>query len=690
MALPGAVSAWDGEPVTASWPARCRKQQGVLLLTRSRVVHVPEGSGAAGATAATASDIRQVRLAPNRGPESRAAVEIALHEVKFIVELLCTRPRWEHQRQVGEALTRLIRSRPTEAAPAGASAASSSAAAGGAAASAPAGTAPSSSDTTAAAQETPSRDNAAAAEVDLDLALTSRELREQYAFLVQQTHALSRQQFLASHARDIAARAPLPQPPSAIDLTVLKVGSDGGCDLSTAEEEAVLKEFPAIAALYKAQVPMTLSRKDFWMRCLRSRYYLQASGREALAGQRADPLFDALEPPEPRTSTEASLGKGALKADVPAEVDLAGEPSFERDVAVSNGSALPSANAGSGAGRGGLAARLVAQLNERSARQLEEVLAKSHGGSQAASSSSTPAAATGSATAAAAPAAAASAAATAAAAASSTAAGNAQEDSEQQLLREAVERRRERLRTYAGEVEADFSTQPAAKAPRLSLSTTAAPARAATASAAAAHSSRTAAAPAASVDAAALDAARAWAAASSSGSAAASSVVKRVDPAALRVSTRAVLQAATEDIQLHDGLAERAAELRQRLPPEVQEVAQRCRSLLRHFWASRLSDTPLRCRLAAELQRLLPTLVTWDQELARASASARAGQDATAARGAAARALVPAIRRALEVQQRCLDFGEKLRIASKNMDTKAAAAAAGSRGRAGARAVSAR
>jgi len=137
------------------------------------------------------------------------------------------------------------------------------------------------------------------------------ELSEQYRYLVQQAEVMTLTEFLEAYAQDITMRMPLPTA-APVDLTTLSVGLarqqrgsgkvENAPQLSEEEAQSVFREFPALAKLYHTQVPSPLSPAQFWKRCLSSRYYLEALGKEVSQGHPFDTMFDTLERPPPRTA----------------------------------------------------------------------------------------------------------------------------------------------------------------------------------------------------------------------------------------------------------------------------------------------------------------------------------------------------------------------------------------------------
>lgn len=91
-----------------------------------------------------------------------------------------------------------------------------------------------------------------------------------------------------------------------------------------AEEEAklIFAELPELERLYASVVPSMMNVKQFWDRAARSRYFLEAAGKEVPANRSVDNLFDLLPPPAPRV-LPPPVAAVAATADIGA--DLTGE-----------------------------------------------------------------------------------------------------------------------------------------------------------------------------------------------------------------------------------------------------------------------------------------------------------------------------------------------------------------------------
>ena len=177
--------------------------------------------------------------------------------------------------------------------------------------------------------------------------LASPELSAQYQYLVKQTQILTPNEFLEAHSQEIALCTKLPEAPS-IDLAPLRVvaaarGQAG--KVGPEDRAAIFKELPALGQLFSATVPSMMTEAQFWERCLRSRYFLNAAGHEVPASHPEDRLFDSLQ----SRQTEAQPELPACVSHP--EADLTGE--FERDKVMDRRTA---ANAS-----------LISRLNQRSA-----------------------------------------------------------------------------------------------------------------------------------------------------------------------------------------------------------------------------------------------------------------------------------------------------------------------------------
>lgn len=163
--------------------------------------------------------------------------------------------------------------------------------------------------------------------------LGSQELSQQYQYLVKNTQVMSMEQFLEAHAKEIAQSTPLPEAPS-MDLAPLRVvaaahrSQEFGAARSISEQDqaAIFKELPALSSLFSATVPSMMTEAQFWERCLKSRYFLNAAGNEVPLSHPEDRLFDSLPPPE--APTQPALEALASHP----EADLTGE--FQRDKAM--------------------------------------------------------------------------------------------------------------------------------------------------------------------------------------------------------------------------------------------------------------------------------------------------------------------------------------------------------------------
>ena len=175
----------------------------------------------------------------------------------------------------------------------------------------------------------------------------SPDLRQQYQYLVKQAGILTSSEFLKQHSQEISLLKPLPEAPM-VDLAPLRVvAAAHKSDRTVSQEDrsAIFKELPALGQLHSATVPSMMTEGEFWERCLKSRYYLFAAGKDVPASHPEDRLFDSLTSPEssqPLPSFENMLSH--------LEADLTGE--FEADRPLKKRRTT---------------ATLISRLNERSA-----------------------------------------------------------------------------------------------------------------------------------------------------------------------------------------------------------------------------------------------------------------------------------------------------------------------------------
>ncbi|CAE8681657.1 unnamed protein product, partial [Polarella glacialis] len=412
--------------------------------------------------------------------------------------------------------------------------------------------------------------------------------------------------------------------------------------VSPEDAAAIFKELPALGQLHGASVPSMMSAVQFWERCLKSRYFLEASGKEVAASHGTDPLFDSLVPPEP-TSLQPEASTVALASHL--EADLSGE--WIRD----------GGSAGERPQKRRKGGSLIERLNERSAGVLAAMLAFKE--ATAATPASAGAASSGSAAAAATTTTTAIATATTttttpaattttatSTASSSTAAGSEilQVDSHSQL-REAVDRRREALRHTNEALQEDLgggrggldsmaqSEERAKKAARLQLKPEAGALRVPKV---VSKNSVPMGLPGQNVTSPLKDALLAWSLGSAS-----------QRDGTTESGARWVLKTATDELLSAERLlgtgagASAASDASQpKLQASALETCTRATTLLRHFWSSRGSEAELRSRLAEETAKILPSLEAWQ------------GTSATVNSAAAARSLLPPLRRALEVNRR--------------------------------------
>lgn len=502
-----------GEEVLGIWPSRCRKTNGGALITAQHMVHVPDGAGAAGATIVRLKDVQRYSFSQRKKGDERACVQLVTEAGPRVVELTSTSDRWAHMSE----LQAFIRARENEQ---------------------------------VQVQEEQVRE-AELVEPQMRVVMDCPELREQYSYLVGQSQALTQQEFLKSHAQDIAMRAPLQSPPSN-EFTMLRPGStDTQAPNVIPEEEAraIFRELPPLELLYNAEVPSTIGPAQFWARCLRSRYYLEATGREVPPGYKVDPLFDRLERVPEKTSlpTPAII---AVTSDINA--DLTGEAPRDMDKPVKKRKAW-----------------LMDKLNEHSAGSLKARKEASAGADlpcEAARGEATPTELAG-----------------------------------------AVERRREALRRSVETLREDMDASchaPTSKIVRLRLdkdrlcsvvrgTAEVTTAHAGTVNGLAAHS-----------NCAVVRALRAWAAGTTLGrSSGTSELFER--------AARWVMREATQEIINADLIRGAPQRVLQEPPRDVTDVITRAKSLLQHFWASRQRETDKRERLVRELNVVMKTLQDW-------------------------------------------------------------------------------
>ena len=175
--------------------------------------------------------------------------------------------------------------------------------------------------------------------------LASPGLSQQYQYLVKQTGILTSSEFLEQHAQEISLLKPLPEAP-VVDLAPLRIvaaAHRSARGMSAEDCSAIFKELPALSQLHSATVPSMMTEAQFWERCLKSRYFLLAAGKEVPASHPEDRLFDGLHSPEQSAKPAESILSHL-------EADLTGE--FEPD--------RPLKKPRTGA-------TLISRLNERSA-----------------------------------------------------------------------------------------------------------------------------------------------------------------------------------------------------------------------------------------------------------------------------------------------------------------------------------
>lgn len=404
------------------------------------------------------------------------------------------------------------------------------------------------------------------------------ELKERYAVLVDKVRALTPNEFIRAYRPDIAASASLPCAGD-VDITSLRVGAgdkgrntkqsagDGG--LSEEEVHATFRDFPAIRSLYYAQVPSMLKAEQFWERYLRSRYFLEATGKEVPLNYRTDSLFDSLEKKEVELPLPTKV---AALADV--DADLTCEPSGDK---------LDSKRKST---------RLIDRLNERSAVAVTALVE---------------------------------AAATAAAVAKPVVAVREGTGKPMADMADALERRRTALRRSLDPLREDLrSDAPPAKTPRLHLEP-GFPTPAQRLPHAATGTALRTTKHGAELRERLRQANQKWAGPRQTPGAA-------VRPPA-EAAARWVLKEAINDlVQAHrvgESVAGNAAD-GPGPPSDVASVMSRVRSLLRHFWLSKRGDAALRSRLARALDEEADQLKEWEAARQAPPGSAREARVAAA------------------------------------------------------------
>ena len=156
--------------------------------------------------------------------------------------------------------------------------------------------------------------------LQLQSVLASPELCQQYQYLVKQAKILTSSEFLEQHSAEISLLKPLPEVP-VVDLAPLRIvaaahRSDRG--VGAEDRAAIFKELPALGQLHSATVPSMMTDSQFWERCLKSRYFQVAAGKEVPPSHPEDRLFDALQGAE-ASSTPAKTILSHVEADLTGE-----------------------------------------------------------------------------------------------------------------------------------------------------------------------------------------------------------------------------------------------------------------------------------------------------------------------------------------------------------------------------------
>ncbi|CAE7652395.1 Tfb1 [Symbiodinium sp. CCMP2456] len=331
---------WEGEHVLGKWPSRCRKLAGKLVLTATRLVHVPdlhdEQNGRLHSRKLDTDSLSdrgnplEIQLTGARSvkleiSKKRPGFDEALVRLsnlptppgKLVIEFTCPENKWAHLSELSE----WMRAREEEA----------------------------------KRLEDEQRQEAETLGEQLRSVWASPDLRQQYQYLVKQAGILTSSEFLKQHAQEISLLKPLPEAP-VVDLAPLRVvAAAHKSDRTVSQEDrvAIFKELPALCQLHSATVPSMMTEAEFWERCLKSRYYLLAAGKDVPASHPEDRLFDSLTSPEtsqPVPSVQTMLSH--LEADLTGEFE-ADKPSKKRRTTATLISRLNERSAGATAMEGG-------------------------------------------------------------------------------------------------------------------------------------------------------------------------------------------------------------------------------------------------------------------------------------------------------------------------------------------------
>eukprot|EP00971_Amphidinium_carterae_P286843 5694881-Amphidinium_carterae.1 len=280
----------DWGTLLTSFPARCRKTNGTVVMTPCRLVFTATDAGASKNLAVDLDQVQKYDVSKPHAGDDRALIQLVLPSDKVVVELISPEHRWAHQRELVDWIKcreeRVAKLRRDE-------------------------------DSIGPRMKAVFRDAV---------------LKEKYLHIVEKTNLLTMLEFLELHARDIAAAEPLPEAPI-VDLNALTIcgavarrasgkevdHSAGGAGVDEEEARAIFREMPAIQQLYNSEVPATLTSTKFWERCLRSRYFLETTGQPIPALQRPDPLFDSLAKEPPKTVPPSAQ---EIEAAVDVDADL--------------------------------------------------------------------------------------------------------------------------------------------------------------------------------------------------------------------------------------------------------------------------------------------------------------------------------------------------------------------------------
>ncbi|KAF4678070.1 hypothetical protein FOL47_005348 [Perkinsus chesapeaki] len=160
---------------------------------------------------------------------------------------------------------------------------------------------------------------------------SNKEMKDRYERLVTRSKCLTAEEFwdryrLELHLHKQAIRkgdegihASLPVPinlPSQIANP--QQGDKGIFNITPETQREVFEQNPKVRAAYERLVPTSLSEKEFWTKYFQSGYYYNSQGREKPKNVPNDPLFDAME----KTAEEVGPDAWTAESMVNPEVDL--------------------------------------------------------------------------------------------------------------------------------------------------------------------------------------------------------------------------------------------------------------------------------------------------------------------------------------------------------------------------------